>query len=80
MKALHKKIVVDIKKLGSSAGPQAIASLRASQNAFERFKAAQCQWIASATMGGTGAGDFQLACTIDLMRGRIQQLKNNWPI
>ncbi|MFQ6571953.1 UmoC family flagellar biogenesis regulator [Pseudomonas sp. UM16] len=76
MTTAYNKLQAQTKEIDSSATAQALASLRASQEAFEAFKDAQCQWQADAAMGGSGAGDFSSACKVDLIRWRAQQLSD----
>ncbi|MGU3401379.1 UmoC family flagellar biogenesis regulator [Brucellaceae bacterium D45D] len=64
----------EIEDTGSSASEAAVKSLEASQQAFETFKAAECQRVSDATMGASGASDFARGCDIDLMRFRTIQL------
>lgn len=61
----------------SSSKQAAIDGLQQSIKAFDHFRQTECQRIGEAAMGGSGAGDFQLACQVDLTRWRILWLKNN---
>ncbi|KJJ99855.1 MULTISPECIES: lysozyme inhibitor LprI family protein [Pseudomonas] len=74
MTTAYNTLEAQTKEIDSSATAKALASLRASQEAFEKFKDAQCQWQADAAMGGSGAGDFLSACNVDLIRWRTKQL------
>ena len=76
MNIAYKKLEAKTKEIDSSATAKALASLLASQKAFEKFKDAQCQWEGDSTMGGSGAGDFVSACKVDLMRFRTKQLSD----
>ena len=76
MNIAYKKLEARTKEIDSSATAKALASLLASQKAFEKFKDAQCQWESDSAMGGSGAGDFLSACKVDLMRFRTQQLSD----
>jgi uncharacterized protein YecT (DUF1311 family) len=76
MHIAYKKLEAETKEIDSSSTPKALASLLASQQAFEAFKAAQCQWAGDAAMGGSGAGDFVSACNVDLIRWRTKQLSD----
>lgn len=76
MNTAYKKLEAKTKEIDSSATAKALASLLASQKAFEKFKDAQCQWESDSAMGGSGAGDFLSACKVDLMRFRTQQLSD----
>jgi uncharacterized protein YecT (DUF1311 family) len=74
MNIAFKKLEIKTKEIDSSTTAKALTSLRASQNAFERFKNAQCQWEGDSVMGGSGSGDFLNSCKVDLMRWRTKQL------
>lgn len=63
--------------LDSSGSAQAIASLLLSEQAFQLFSQIECQRVADATMGGSGAGDFAKACRVDLLRSRILALSDS---
>ena len=76
MNTAYKKLEAETKEIDSSATAKALASLLASQKAFEKFRDAQCQWEADSAMGGTGAGDFLRSCEVDLMRFRTKQLSD----
>jgi uncharacterized protein YecT (DUF1311 family) len=76
MNIAYKKLEAETKEIDSSATAKALASLLASQRAFEKFKDAQCQWEADSAMGGTGAGDFLRSCEVDLIRWRTKQLSD----
>ena len=76
MNMAYKKLEAETKEIDSSATAKALASLLASQRAFEKFKDAQCQWEADSAMGGTGAGDFLRSCEVDLIRWRTKQLSD----
>jgi len=51
------------------------AALKQSQRDFERYLASHCQLVLRAFDSGTGAGQAQLACEVDLLRERAAQLK-----
>ena len=76
MNIAYKKLEAQTKEIDSSATAKALASLLASQRAFEKFKDAQCQWESDAAMGGSGSGDFLSSCKVDLMRWRAKQLSS----
>ena len=42
---------------------------------FERYLASHCQVVLRAVDSGTGAGQAQLACEVDLLRSRAELLK-----
>lgn len=69
-----KKLRKDINDTGSSASEAALKSLAASERQFELFRKAECRRVADATMGGSGAGDFERACKTDLLRWRTSRL------
>ena len=74
MHIAYEKTKTVTKKIDSSATAKALVSLRNSQQSFENFKNAQCQWQGDAAMGGSGAGDFIISCKIDLTEWRTGQL------
>jgi len=76
MNIAYKKLEAKTKEIDSSATAKALASLLASQKAFEKFKEAQCQWEGDSVMGGSGAGDILSSCKVDLMRFRTKQLSD----
>jgi uncharacterized protein YecT (DUF1311 family) len=76
MNIAYKKLEAKTKEIDSSATAKALASLLASQKAFEKFKDAQCQWEGDSAMGGSGAGDILSSCKVDLMRFRAKQLSD----
>jgi len=76
MHIAYKKLEAGTKEVDSSSTPKALASLLASQQAFEAFKDAQCQWTGDAMMGGSGSGDVVSACKVDLIRWRTTQLSD----
>ncbi|WP_433739840.1 UmoC family flagellar biogenesis regulator [Pseudomonas putida] len=76
MNIAYKKLEAITKEIDSSATAKALASLLASQNAFEKFKDAQCQWQGDSLMGGSGSGDISSSCNVDLIRWRTKQLSD----
>ena len=52
-----------------------VAALKQSQRDFERYLHSQCQVVLRAYDSGTGAGQAQLACEVDLLQGRAELLK-----
>ncbi|MFB2828502.1 lysozyme inhibitor LprI family protein [Aeromonas jandaei] len=77
LKNFFKREEQELQGIDSSGVPAALASLKESQKAFEAFRQAECKRINDATLGGTGAEDFQRDCEIRLTRWRIEQLQNN---
>jgi len=47
-----------------------VAALKQSQRDFERYLQSHCQVVQRAFDSGTGAGQAQLACEVDLLRQR----------
>jgi uncharacterized protein YecT (DUF1311 family) len=76
MNFAYKKLEAKTKEIDSSATAKALTSLLASQNAFERFKDAQCRWEGDSVMGGSGSGDISSSCNVDLTRWRTKQLSD----
>ena len=52
-----------------------VAALKQSQRDFERYLHSHCQVVLRAYDSGTGAGQAQLACEVDLLRQRAELLK-----
>lgn len=58
-----------------SIGTRGMAKkLQLSQIAFEKFRAAQCEFSAARLMGGSGTGIANLMCRNELTRNRINYL------
>jgi uncharacterized protein YecT (DUF1311 family) len=74
MNRAYKTVENDLSNIDSAGKPQALRSLRASQDAFLQFRNAECQRQGDAAMGGSGADDLLSACTITLTRWRAQAL------
>ncbi|WP_439271144.1 UmoC family flagellar biogenesis regulator [Pseudochrobactrum sp. HB0163] len=74
LKTQFEKTRRAIEETGSSSVKTAIRSLKKSQKAFLRFRDAECKRIGDAALGGSGAGDMQQGCMIDLTNWRIHQL------
>lgn len=51
------------------------AALKQSQRDFERYLQSSCQAVLQAYDSGTGAGQAQLACEVDLLRQRAEMLR-----
>lgn len=49
-------------------------ALSASNLAFRKYRASQCEFAWSLAAGGNGATDMRLSCAIELTEGRIRQL------
>jgi len=56
-----------------------LAALKQSQRDFERYLHSHCQVVLRAYDSGTGAGQAQLACEVDLLHGRAELLKQLAP-
>jgi uncharacterized protein YecT (DUF1311 family) len=52
-----------------------VAALKQAQRDFERYLQSHCQVVLRAYDSGTGAGQAQLACEVDLLRERAAALK-----
>jgi uncharacterized protein YecT (DUF1311 family) len=52
-----------------------VAALKQSQRDFERYLHSHCQVVLRAYDSGSGAGQAQLACEVDLLQGRAELLK-----
>jgi len=52
-----------------------VAALKQSQRDFERYLQSHCQVVLRSYDSGTGAGQAQLACEVDLLRQRAALLK-----
>ena len=52
-----------------------VAALKQSQRDFERYLHSHCQVVLRAYDSGTGAGQAQLACEVDLLQSRAELLK-----
>ena len=51
------------------------AALKQSQRDFERYLQSHCQVVLRAWDSGTGAAQAQLACEVDMLRGRAEMLR-----
>ncbi|MBK9243660.1 MAG: DUF1311 domain-containing protein [Burkholderiales bacterium] len=52
-----------------------VAALKQSQRDFERYLQSHCQVVLRSYDSGTGAAQAQLACEVDLLRSRAEQLR-----
>lgn len=50
-------------------------ALLASNFAFRKYRASQCEYAWSLAAGGNGATDMRLSCAIELTESRIKQLE-----
>ncbi|MNG64342.1 hypothetical protein D3C79_225810 [compost metagenome] len=76
MSATYSQVESELRLIDSAGAHTALTSLAESQRTFVAFRQAECQRISDAAMGGSGAGDFQLACEVRLTRWRTDELKN----
>lgn len=53
----------------------AVDKLKQSQRDFERYLQSHCQVVQASFASGTGAGQAQLACEVDLLRQRAALLR-----
>jgi uncharacterized protein YecT (DUF1311 family) len=65
--------LADLEKTTGRGGK--VAQLKQSQRDFERYLNSQCQMVLRAFDSGTGAGQAQLACEVDLLRDRAAALQ-----
>jgi uncharacterized protein YecT (DUF1311 family) len=65
----------ELKAIDSSATPDALKALKASQESFKDFMDKECKRQGAALLGGSGAGDIQLACQVSLTRWRAHALR-----
>lgn len=65
--------LVELEKVTERGGK--VAALKQSQRDFERYLQSHCQLVLRAYDSGTGAAQAQLACEVDLLRGRAELLK-----
>ncbi|MEE9396823.1 MAG: lysozyme inhibitor LprI family protein [Methylococcales bacterium] len=59
----------------ASSTKGALYSFDASQHGFEAYRALNCEWHLKNAASGTGAGDFWKDCMIQMVKGRINELK-----
>jgi len=64
--------LTDLEKVAGRGGK--VAQLKQSQRDFERYLQSHCQVVLRAFDSGTGAGQAQLACEVDLLRQRAALL------
>ncbi len=65
--------LVELEKITERSGK--VVALKQSQRDFERYLQSHCQLVLRAYDSGTGAAQAQLACEVDLLRGRADLLK-----
>ena len=64
--------LADLEQVAGRGGK--VAQLKQSQRDFERYLQSHCQVVLRAFDSGTGAGQAQLACEVDLLRQRAALL------
>lgn len=72
--AINELIRGNYAQIDSASTDTAIKSLVTSEKSFVQFRHDECKRIGDGALGGSGAGDFQLACEVDLTRWRIDWL------
>jgi uncharacterized protein YecT (DUF1311 family) len=77
MQAAYAQVESELKKIGSSATPDALRALKQSQDSFNSFMHKECRREGAALLGGSGAGDVELACQVDLTHWRTMMLRKN---
>jgi len=68
-----EKSLGELEKITGRSGK--MAALKQSQRDFERYLQSHCQVVLRAFDSGTGAGQAQLACEVDLLRDRAAALQ-----
>jgi uncharacterized protein YecT (DUF1311 family) len=74
MTAAYGQVESGLKQIDSASTPEALHTLKHSQDSFKSFLHKECRRQGAAMMGGTGAGDMELACQVALTRWRTAQL------
>ncbi len=54
---------------------RSISEFNSSAKRFNRFRAQQCEFIASLAFGGNGQNDLRLSCLYEMNGQRIAQIK-----
>jgi uncharacterized protein YecT (DUF1311 family) len=72
-----EQALIELEKATGRGGK--VAALKQSQRDFERYLHSHCQVALRAYDSGTGAGQAQLACEVDLLQGRAEVLKQLAP-
>lgn len=67
----------ELKAIDSSATPHALHALKASRESFNVFMDKECKRQGAAMLGGSGAGDVELACQVALTRWRADALRQD---
>ncbi|WP_157792956.1 lysozyme inhibitor LprI family protein [Bordetella genomosp. 8] len=74
MDGAYAQVESDLRKIDSASTPEALRTLKHSQDSFKSFLQKECRRQGAALMGGTGAGDTEQACQVALTRWRTAQL------
>jgi uncharacterized protein YecT (DUF1311 family) len=77
MHAAYANVESELKKIDSSATSDALHALTRSQDSFNSFMHKECRRQGAALLGGSGAGDVELACQVDLTQWRTIMLRKN---
>lgn len=77
MRAAYTQVESDLKKIDSAATPDALRALKHSQDSFNSFMHKECRRQGAAMLGGSGAGDVELACQVALTQWRAAQLRQH---
>jgi uncharacterized protein YecT (DUF1311 family) len=77
MRTAYAQVESGLKKIDSSATPEAVRALKQSQDSFNSFMHKECRRQGAALLGGSGAGDVELACQVDLTHWRTAILRKN---
>lgn len=72
---LHSELSKQYIKLNPPGISVAIKSLDNAQKSFFKFRRDECKRIGDAAFGGSGAGDLERACEVDLTYWYINKLK-----
>ncbi|WP_197513519.1 lysozyme inhibitor LprI family protein [Bordetella bronchialis] len=77
MRGAYAQVEAGLKQIDSAATPEALHALKHSQDSFNSFLHKECKRQGAAMLGGSGAGDMDLACQVALTQWRTAQLRQN---
>jgi uncharacterized protein YecT (DUF1311 family) len=77
LKRAYARAHDELKAIDSSATPHALQALKASRESFNAFMDKECKRQGAALLGGSGAGDVELACQVALTRWRADALRQD---
>lgn len=77
MRTAYAQVESGLKKIDSAATADALRALKHSQDSFNSFMHKECRRQGAAMLGGSGAGDMELACQVALAQWRTAQLRQN---